>query len=85
MIPYTDTIFEDFPEAITKSAPSPHTNNLFKVRDEEEATFLPKKTGRDVFHHTVTQLLFLAMRARRDIQTAISFLSTRVKKPDEDD
>jgi len=37
------------------------------------------------FHRTVVQLLFLCMRARRDIQTAVAFLTTRVKKPDKDD
>ena len=31
------------------------------------------------------QLLFLSSRARRDIHTDVSFLTTRVKKPDEDD
>ena len=30
-------------------------------------------------------MLFLSSRARRDIQTAVSFLTMRVKKPDEDD
>jgi len=33
----------------------------------------------------VYQLLFAANRARRDIQTAISFRTTQVKAPDEDD
>jgi hypothetical protein len=37
----------------------------------------------DEFHHTVYQL-FAANQARRDIQTAVSFLATRVKNPDED-
>jgi len=37
------------------------------------------------FHHTVAQLLFASARARRDIQTAVAFLTTRVKRPDEDD
>ena len=40
----------------------------------------------DAFHHTVVyQLLFAANRARRNIQTAVSFLATRVKAPYEDD
>ncbi len=39
----------------------------------------------EAFHHTVYQLLFTANRARHDIQTAVSFLTTRVKAPDEDD
>ena len=33
----------------------------------------------------MAQLLFLACRGRRDIQTAVSFLTTRVRAPDEDD
>ncbi len=37
------------------------------------------------FHHTVAQLLFMATRARKDIQTAVAFLTTRVKSPDKDD
>jgi len=39
----------------------------------------------DAFHYTVYQLLFAANRARQDIQTAMSFLTTRVQAPDEDD
>ena len=37
------------------------------------------------FHRTVAQLLFLCMRARRDIQTPVAFLATRMKEPDKDD
>ncbi len=37
------------------------------------------------FHHATAQLLFLSARARRDIQPAIAFLTTRVRAPDEDD
>ena len=39
----------------------------------------------DAFHHTAYQLLFAANFAHRDIQTAVSFLTTRVQSPDEDD
>ena len=39
----------------------------------------------DAFHHTVYQLLFAADRVRRDIQMAVSFLTTQVKAPDKDD
>ncbi len=38
----------------------------------------------DAFHHTAYQLLFTANRVHRDIQTAVSFLTTRVQSPDED-
>lgn len=52
--------------------------------DEEEARPLEEDQAL-AFHHTVAQLLFMATRARRDIQTAVAFLTTRVKNPDEDD
>ena len=37
------------------------------------------------FHHTTAQLLFMAPRARRDIQMAVAFLTTRVKSPADED
>ncbi len=37
------------------------------------------------FHHLLAQLLFMATRGRRDIQTAVAFLTSRAKSPDEDD
>ncbi len=33
----------------------------------------------------MAQLLFMSTRARQDIQTAVAFLTTRVKNPDEND
>jgi len=60
----------------------PASDPLFKVR--EDGRKLPEELA-DVFHHTVYQLLFAANRARRNIQSAVSFLTTRVKAPDEDD
>ena len=80
----TNKIHEDFPEEIEKSAPLPHTDYLFKIRDEDEATFLPEAQA-VMFHHSVAQLLFLGCRDCMDIQVAVAFLTTRVKKPDKDD
>ena len=37
------------------------------------------------FHRTTAQLFFLCKRARPDVETLVSFLTTRVKSPDEDD
>jgi hypothetical protein len=84
MIPYIDSILEDFPEEIIKSSPCPHNQNLFRIRDQNEAKYLPEDQAMK-FHHSVAQLVFLQKRARRDIQTTSFFLSSRVKKPDEDD
>ena len=37
------------------------------------------------FHCTTAQLLLLCLRARPDIQTEVSFFTTRVREPDMDD
>ena len=84
MMAYIKTIFEDFPEEITRSSPTPASDHLFKIRDEDDASFLPEEQAQK-FHRTVAQLLFLSCRARPDVATPVSFLTTRVKSPDEDD
>ena len=45
---------------------------------------LPKEQARQ-FHRTVAQLFFLCKQARLDIEPLVSFLTTRVKEPYEDD
>ena len=69
---------------ITGKAATPAADHLFSVRDADKAKYLPEEKA-VVFHHTTAQLLFLSSRARRDIQTAVSFQTSRVKKPDEED
>jgi hypothetical protein len=83
MIPYIKKIIADFPEKITGVASSPAADHLFKIRPPDEARVLPESQA-IAFHHTTAQLLFLS-RVRRDIQTAVAFLTTCVKTPDEDD
>ena len=38
-----------------------------------------------LFHHLVEKLLYVCRHTRQDIQTAVTFLCTRVKDLDEDD
>ena len=76
MIPFVNKIKADFLEAITKSSAMPHNEYLFKTHDEKEAQFLPEQQVQR-FHHSMAQW--------PDIQVAISFLASRVKRPDEDD
>ncbi len=79
---YISRIIKEFPEEIKGKLATPAKDHLFKVReygqklDDEMA---------DAFHHTVYQLLFATNLAHRDIQTAVSFLTTRVQAPDKDD
>ena len=73
-----------FPELIKGRAAAPAHDKLFVIRDDEDARKLNEEQAL-VFHHTVAQLLFVATRARRDIQTPVAFLTMRVKSPGEDD
>ncbi len=82
MFKYLRNVIEEFPEKITGRAATPAAGHLFDVRDEKEARPLEEERAL-AFHHTVAQLLFMATRARQDIQTAVAFLTTRVKAPDE--
>ncbi len=84
MIAYLKKVIASFPEMITGKVATPGLDHLFTIRDKKEARLLDKKRG-TAFHHTIAQLLFMATQARRDIQTAVAFLTTRAKAPDEDD
>ena len=72
----------DFSEEKIEKAATPDGDHLFKVRDEGRKL---NEEQADAFHHTVYQLLYVANQARRDIQTAVFFLTTRVQVPDKDD
>jgi hypothetical protein len=78
---YLRKVIKEFPEEITGVCATPASDHLFKV--QEEGRKLSKELA-EVFHHTVYQLLFAANRVRCDIQTALSFLTTWVKAPDQD-
>ena len=70
---YLKKVIIEFPEEITGTCTTPVSDHFFKVR--EDGRKLNEELV-DAFHHTVYQLLFAANRARRDIQTAVSFLTT---------
>ena len=87
MIKYLDAMFEEWPEELKGHIPIPHQDHLFEVRaDDDPKKALLNKEMALQFHHTTTaQLLFLCLRARPDIQTAVSFFTTRTRNPDTDD
>eukprot|EP00957_Ditylum_brightwellii_P207069 15351344-Ditylum_brightwellii.AAC.1 len=82
MTAYVKEIIEDFPETIDGSTTTPAADHLFQVNDS--AKKLDEQQARQ-FHTSTAKLLFLCKRARQDIQTAVAFLTTRVKEPDSDD
>jgi hypothetical protein len=79
-----DEFMKAAPGSIGKIVTTPATENLFKVRNASEAKLLEKQKA-VTFHATVAKLLFVAKRGRPDILLAVSFLTTRVKLPTEDD
>lgn len=86
MSSYTKEIIDAFPEVINGSSSMPAVDHLFKIRDKSnrDKRLLPEEQAA-IFHQTTAQLLFLSGWARQDIQTAVAFLITQVKCPDEDD
>jgi hypothetical protein len=80
---YIKSILNDLPEDMNGESPTPAGTHLFEV-NSQNPDYLDDKTS-TLFHHNVAKLLFLCKRARPDIQTAVSFLCTRVKRPDRDD
>ena len=80
---YVRTMLNDAPPSMDGKAATPAAAHLFKVN-----TVNPKlldQERKDVFVHLVMQGLYLSQRGRPDIRTAISFLCSRLKCPDEDD
>ena len=77
-------MLDDFPEEITETPETPATSNLFTVRKYSKRELLDE-TSAQAFHHPVAQLLFRGIRCRKDAQTEIAFLTTRVRNPDEGD
>ena len=61
---------------------TPWSDKLFKVNESVKKL---DETRKATFHTFVMKAMFLCKRARPDIEPAISFLSTRTRKPDESD
>jgi hypothetical protein len=80
---YIQGILDEAPDDMSWTANSPAASHLLLVNNQSPV-YLDNKTGK-LFHTLVAKLLFLSKRARPDIQLAVSFLCTRVKKPDMDD
>ncbi len=63
------------------SAKTPAALHLFQVSEDSPAL---KKGDKEKFHSMVQKLLYMSKRARPDILTAVSFLTTRVTSPTEE-
>ena len=75
-------IFEDLDPNSKGNKASVSPSNLFIVRDDRPKISEKLSVG---FHRVVEKTLFTTNRSRPDSSTSLSFLTTRVKHPDEDD
>jgi hypothetical protein len=80
---YIQNMLDELPEDMNGIANTPAAEHLFKINTVNPTNLNEEQSM--LFHHYTAKLLFLCKRARPDIQTAVAFLSTRVKGPDTDD
>ena len=76
-------MIDNLSEDITETPETPAAANLFNVRDNNELELLDKTWAQE-FHHAVAKLLFTGVQCRKDAQTEIAFLTTRVRNPEKD-
>ena len=67
---------------IARGAATPATRSLFEL--DPNSAPLDRQTS-DMFRSVVCKLLYVGIRARADILTTISFLTTRLTRPDTSD
>ncbi len=79
---YVEEVVEEYLSGDQTPASTPAALHLFEVNENQEKLG-PQEAA--IFHQVTAKLLFLCKRARPDIQTAVAFLTTRVKGPDKDD
>jgi hypothetical protein len=82
MIDYINVVLQDAPDWMKGYANTPAALHLFQTSQNPD--YLEKEDAQ-VYVHLEMQLLFLSQHARPDIRTAVAFLCTRLRKPDQDD
>ena len=82
MYDFINKMLEDLPIDMDGTVRMPATEHLFTVNPTPKPSLEETAV---MFHHNVAKLLFLCKWAQPDLQTAVAFLSTQVKSPDEDD
>ena len=75
--------FEMFEEELDETVASPARKNLFKTYDGECEELDEARS--EIFHSVTAKLLFIMKRGRPDVETAASYLMTRVSKSNEKD
>ena len=71
-----------FGDSISEAPATPAIKNLFNT-DKKAEQLSDQKS--EIFHSVVAKLVCITKRARPDIETAVSYLCTRVSKSTTDD
>jgi hypothetical protein len=79
---YQWNVIAGLPEVITGEVAMPAADHLFTMKDGKDIKVLKEERAL-ACHHMDTQLLLMLTRARREVQMAAAFLTTRAKIPDE--
>jgi hypothetical protein len=79
---YIQDMLDEIPSDMDGESATPAGEHLFTVN--ENPVPLDEATSQ-MFHTNTAKLLFLSKRARPYVQTAVAYLTTRVRAPDEDD
>lgn len=79
---YVEGILDEAPADMDGFTVTHAVANLFTVREDAEK--LDDKKAK-MYHHLTAKSLYLCKQARPNLQTAMAFLTTRVKQPDIDD
>ena len=79
---YVKEMIKDYPSKTRENIECPWSTKLFNVNDNSKSL---NNDYKELFHTFVMKCMFLGKRARPDILMGISFLSTRVLNPNEED
>jgi hypothetical protein len=75
---YIKGLLDEAPKDMDGVAVTPAANDLFIMGDDAE---LLDNERAETFHHLMTKMLHLSKRAHLDLLPTVSFLTTRVMKP----
>ena len=79
---YIQETVKEFPEEVSGRENTPWNDHLFKVNKNDIEM---DEEHQKLFHSLVMRCMFLCKRGRLDIAPGISFLTTRVNKPCQED
>ena len=79
---HIEEVIEGLGEEVNGTAVNPAESKLFFIDNES-----PKLTNdkKEVFHSITAKVLWISQRSRPDLDTAVSFLCTRVQEPTQED